>query len=277
MRGQRREAPATPSTTPAARGAHFLRGRRLAADLVRAAGVGPDDLVFDLGAGLGALTAPLAATGATVVAVERDPRYQRRLARRFAGQPRVRLIAGDVLAVPLPRRAFRVVANLPFGVTTAMLRRLLDPPSSRLVAADVIVARGAATALTDPDDGETRWWASRYEMQLARRLSPACFVPPPSVDAAVLRIRVRQPVLTPPALRALRTMLVRAAAAPRRPVNAVVRGVLPAPRLHRAANEAALPLRLAAGEVSPAQWHQLAAALLPEHPHPQTAKRVRKV
>lgn len=259
MRGQRRVAPAA---SPTVRGAHFLRGSRLATELVRAAGVGPDDLVLDLGAGLGALTAPLAATGAVVVAVERDPRYQRRLARRFADEPRVRLVAGDVLTVPLPRRAFRVVANLPFGVTTAMVRRLLDPPRSHLAAADLIVARGAAVKLTNPDDAETRWWASRYELRIARRLSRACFTPPPSVDAAVLRIRPRRPVLTPAALRTLRTLLARAEAAPHRPVNAVVRGVLPTLHLHRAAHAAGLPLRRAAGEVSPAQWHLLAAETL---------------
>lgn len=260
MRGRWRRAPAASSPgPPTQRGAHFLRGARLAADIVRAAGVGPDDLVFDLGAGLGALTAPLAATGATVVAVERDPRYQRRLERRFADQPRVRLVAGDVLAVPLPRRPFRVVANLPFAVTTAMLRRLLDPPASRLLAADLIVARGAAVNFASASDAATRWWASRYELRIARRLSPACFVPPPSVDAAILRVRLRQPTLTPHALRALRAMLARADAAPHSPVNAVTRGVLPAARLHRAASAAGLPLRRAAAEVEPAQWHRLAA------------------
>ncbi|MDT5037767.1 MAG: rRNA (adenine-N6)-dimethyltransferase, partial [Micromonosporaceae bacterium] len=99
---------------PGRSGAHFLRPR-FAAEIVRSTGVGPHDLVLDLGAGLGALTAPLAATGARVIAVERDLSYVRRLTARFADWPGVRVVSADLLAVPLPRRPFRVVANIPFA------------------------------------------------------------------------------------------------------------------------------------------------------------------
>jgi 23S rRNA (adenine-N6)-dimethyltransferase len=169
----RQRPPATPP------GAHFLLPR-VAADIVRAARVGDGDLVFDLGAGLGALTAPLAATGARVVAVERHPGYARSLARRFDGRTGVRVVAGDLLTVPLPRRAFRVVANIPFATAAALLRRLLAPGAPPLARADLVVEYGVARRLTGPPrDGQARWWAARYDARIARRLPAACFDPPP--------------------------------------------------------------------------------------------------
>jgi SAM-dependent methyltransferase len=107
-------------------GFHVLQDPAVVRALVRSAGVGPDDLVLDLGAGPGALTLALARTGARVIAVERDPRLARRLERRTAGDAAVRVVEGDLRAVPLPHRPFRVVANIPFATGTDLLRRLLD-------------------------------------------------------------------------------------------------------------------------------------------------------
>jgi 23S rRNA (adenine-N6)-dimethyltransferase len=175
----------------ARRGAHFLLPA-VAADLVRSARVRRDELVLDLGAGTGALTAPLADTGARVLAVEREPASVRRLQRRFAGNGSVRVVHGDVLRIPLPHRPFRVVANIPFGVTTELLRRLLDQ-ANPLAAADLVVAAGVCTALTSPRPGNRQVlrWSVRYELSRGKALGRGCFRPAPSVDAAVLVVRRR--------------------------------------------------------------------------------------
>src|SRR5919201_2102568 len=102
------------------RGRHFLRSSKLAAEIVRAAGIRRGDLVLDLGAGSGVLTAALARAGASVVAVELDPTLAEGLRRRFD-----RVVEGDALRVALPQEPFKVVANLPFDGGTAILRRLL--------------------------------------------------------------------------------------------------------------------------------------------------------
>ncbi|WP_390623929.1 rRNA adenine N-6-methyltransferase family protein [Fodinicola feengrottensis] len=95
--------------------------------MLRSARPAAGDLIVEFGPGQGALTAPLSRTGARILAIERDPAFVRRLERRFAGQ--VRVVHADLRDVPLPRRPYAVVANVPFAVSTALVRRLLHPTS----------------------------------------------------------------------------------------------------------------------------------------------------
>jgi 23S rRNA (adenine-N6)-dimethyltransferase len=160
----------------APRGQHFLRPE-IARRVVAHAGVGPDDLVLDLGAGTGALTLPLAGVAGRVVAIERDAKLARRLARRAPAN--VTVHERSIESSWLPRRPFRVVSNLPFAGSNAVVRRLLAR-GVPLMGADVVVELGVAL---------------RWQSSVPGRCSVACvlpassFVPPPSCRAAVLQIR----------------------------------------------------------------------------------------
>jgi 23S rRNA (adenine-N6)-dimethyltransferase len=186
-----------PEPNPA--GAHFLVDGQLINLLVRASNVGPGDLVFDLGAGYGALTRPLADTGARVIAVEVDPALAGRLRRRFATEPNVVVVEADLRTIPLPRRPFQVVASPPFALTTWLCRRLLGDPVVSLAGAELVLEWGAARWLADrrPRDSETASWAASFDITLMRRLPAASFSPPPSADAGYLRIRPKHPATQP--------------------------------------------------------------------------------
>ncbi len=101
--------------------------------------------------------------------------------------------------MPLPRRDFLVVANPPFSLTTALCRRLLGDPAVPFVGAELTVQWGAARWLTAqrPRDAEAAWWGARYQIHMARALSPAEFVPPPRVHAAWLSVRPRPVPVSP--------------------------------------------------------------------------------
>ncbi|MEO6511764.1 MAG: rRNA adenine N-6-methyltransferase family protein [Nocardioides sp.] len=134
------------------------------------------DVVCDLGAGLGALTRPLAATGARVIAVELRAARAAALREVYAGT-RVAVVELDLRDFTFPGRSYRVVANPPYSGVQALLRRLLA--DRHLLSADLVLAEGAAR-------GALR--LSR-RVHLGPRLPRRAFVHPPPMPARVIRIR----------------------------------------------------------------------------------------
>jgi 23S rRNA (adenine-N6)-dimethyltransferase len=149
-----------------------------AARIVAQAGIRPGELVLDIGAGEGALTAPLIEAGARVVAVELHPGRAARLRHQF---PEATVLHADAAGLRLPSRPFRVVASPPYGITADLLGLLLAP-RSRLVAADLVLQRAAA-----------RKYASRrtrgFRISMGAPVPRRAFRPPPRVDSAVLVVR----------------------------------------------------------------------------------------
>lgn len=184
-------------------GQNFLSAA-LADRVIAAAQIGPGDSVVDVGAGRGALSVACAERGAHVLAIEIDPVWAAQLRNVVArsGLHTVRVIQADVLRTPLPRKPFRVVGCVPFGATTAILRRLLDDPSVPLARADLIVQAEVARkrALSPPTTLLSTSWAPWWEFELGHPIPASAFRPVPSVDAAVLTVRRRSPPLLSPAM-----------------------------------------------------------------------------
>lgn len=168
----------------------------LAAKLVSLSRLGPRDVVYDLGAGSGALTVALARQSSRVIAIERDPALVRRLRQRFHDVPNVVVREGDILAYRFPRSDYVIVANPPFDITADLVRKLTEaerpPRDAYLVlqreAAQRFAGRPQATltaVLIAP------WFSVRVLHAFQRR----DFAPAPGVDAVFVRLHKRGPPL----------------------------------------------------------------------------------
>src|SRR5215468_5661356 len=168
---------------------NFLVDRRAIEGLVDGSGVGEGDLVLDIGAGNGLISGALAQRGARVLAVERDHGLAERLRAKFATWPSVTVVEADVLTAPLPSEPYRVAANIPFGITTKILRRLLDD-DEELTRADVIVQAEVARKRGTRSRGTllNACWEPWFEFATGARVPAAAFRPKPRVDAASRRV-----------------------------------------------------------------------------------------
>lgn len=153
-----------------------------------AASVRPGELVLDLGAGAGALTAPLVARGARVLAVELHPGRAAALRRRFADDP-VTVVQRDLTGLRLPARPFRVVANPPYGVSSALLRLLLGRESA-MTSAHLVLPRALVAQVATGDTRGVRP-SRRFRIEAGQTVPRHAFRPPPPTDAAVLVVRRR--------------------------------------------------------------------------------------
>jgi 16S rRNA (adenine1518-N6/adenine1519-N6)-dimethyltransferase len=161
-------------------GQHFLVDARALARIVAAAELTADDAVLEIGAGVGNLTHRLAASAGRVVAVEVDRRFLPVLEAELADRPNVHLVAGDILALDpsdlMGEGPYKVVANLPYAITSAVLRHLLEAriPPQRMV---VTVQREGGGANRGPGRADESAGGQRPVFTAARN---CCFASRPA-------------------------------------------------------------------------------------------------
>lgn len=171
-------------------GQHLLINKFLIKELVQLARIHREDTVIDIGAGTGAITFPLAEKAGTVIAIENDPAFIRKLKSKIHEVNNIRIMEMDVLRFELPRRPFCVVANIPFSITSPIFDKFLGHSSQQLQRAVFIIEKGAAkrftaTPITNPQILTWRIW---YDIRLVRTVPSNHFSPPPRVDSAVVTV-----------------------------------------------------------------------------------------
>ena len=188
-------------------GQRFLVDRAVLAAIVAAAEIGPHDDVLEVGPGPGVLTAALAARARSVTAVEIDTRMVAVLEETLAGRDNVRVVRADALSVDLfavgPRPPTRIVANLPYQITTPLLERFLADTRRPPLVAVLVQLEVARRICATPREGRERGYLSVFvqsfaEPRIVRRVPARAFRPPPRVESAVIVLRTRtEPAFAP--------------------------------------------------------------------------------
>lgn len=194
--------------SPRRLGQHFLVDSRALARIAQEAQAGPADQVVEIGAGLGALTEELLATGATVYAVEKDARFLRVLTDRFKEQGNLQLVRSDVLKVDLGSYAMGrpesllVVGNIPYSMTSPILEFLLL--HRRWVRRALLtIQKEVADRIVAPPGSKAYSSISllvriAFRAKVAFTISPGSFYPQPKVTSAVLRLDPLEQAVAPP-------------------------------------------------------------------------------
>jgi len=185
-------------------GQNFLADPRAQERIVAAAELCPDDVVVEIGAGLGALTARLADTANKVVAIDRDAQLVAVLRAELADRANLELVLGDALEFDLAecaRQAGRplvVVGNLPYVITSPVLFATIEAAAGGLVVdrAIFMVQKEFAQRMLAPPGSRTYGRLSVMVQQAASaeilfHVGAGAFLPAPAVTSTVLRLRPR--------------------------------------------------------------------------------------
>jgi len=185
-------------------GQHFLVDEAVLEHILSAAELGPGDIVVEVGPGLGILTEGLAKRRARIIAVELDSKLVALLKKRLAAFPDVKIVHADILKVTSQRllqnnlsaselvRGYKVIANLPYYITSPVLRHFLEG-ESRPSAMVVMVQKevGEAIAATPGKMSLLSVKTQFYSKPAIISYVPAAsFYPPPKVDSVILRMDV---------------------------------------------------------------------------------------
>ena len=184
-------------------GQNFLVDQNILDKIVDAAQITKEDVVFEIGTGIGTLTYELAMRAKKVVAIEIDKNLIPILEETLADCDNVKIVNQDILKTDIlelaeehsPNRPIKVVANLPYYITTAIIMKFLES-GARLDSFVIMIQKEVAdriTARPSTKDYGSLTVAIRYyaTSSIVAKVPKGAFVPPPNVDSSVVKLQIR--------------------------------------------------------------------------------------
>jgi 16S rRNA (adenine1518-N6/adenine1519-N6)-dimethyltransferase len=183
-------------------GQHFLVDRNILNKVIRTAQIEKGDVVLEVGPGLGELTAALARRARRVIAIEIDPKLVGILEEKMKDYPNVEVIKGNILKFDLKRfldqesQKIKVVANLPYQISTPLLFRFID--SRKIFSTLTLMLQKEVAERMVASPGGKEYGPLSIFVQMVSDLSirffikPTAFFPPPKVESAVIHIVWRE-------------------------------------------------------------------------------------
>lgn len=180
---------------------NFLIDANIVRKICTAANVQENDTVLEIGPGPGALTQELLKRGARVIAIEKDTRFARELP-RLDSENRLQVIEGDFFDIPLDKISkapMKIVANLPYHITTPILERLCEHhalfSSAYVMVQKEVAERMIARHGTKEISSFTIFLKTFSDTSIALKVSRNCFYPAPNVDSCVVKLDFHEPPL----------------------------------------------------------------------------------
>ena len=199
-------------------GQHFLQDEDILRSIVDAAKIAPGDHIVEIGAGIGVLTKELTQNAQKVTAIELDRRLIDLLKEFTGNPPNLNIVEGNALQVAFPETPYKIVANIPYHITSPLLRHAFLPARSERPARQrsggsdrsgwesnihpqsmtLLIQREVSEKVCPPERGRagghkdhgllTILVALFGTPRIICRVPPEAFLPPPKVDSAVLHI-----------------------------------------------------------------------------------------
>lgn len=180
------------------KGQSFLINEKIYDEIIKAADLQPEETVLEIGPGLGFLTTKLAAKAKKVIAVELDDQLAAYLQTGFAAQDaaNVEIVNTDILRFNLKKlngQKYKIVANLPYNITSIFLRQFLTSPQRPEMMVLLLQKEVAERIVAAPPDMSILAVSIQYyaDAKIIREVKAGNFWPEPKVDSAIIQIKIR--------------------------------------------------------------------------------------
>lgn len=175
-------------------GQNFLINKNILEKIIKSAEIKPDDVILEVGPGIGTLTQELAKRADKVLAVEKDGAMIKILEKTLAGFNNIEVIQGDILRseLQLPEK-YKLVANIPYYLTSPLIRKFLENPPAGNQPQEIILMLQKEVAqriCSNPPDMSLLAVSVQFyaEAKIVANVSKNCFWPSPKIDSAIIKI-----------------------------------------------------------------------------------------
>lgn len=175
-------------------GQHFTIDKVLIKDAITQANLKINDTVLDIGAGKGFLTVHILQNAKKVIAIENDIDLSQILRKKFNNSKVVQVVECDFKIFEFPKNPFKVVSNIPYGITSEILKKLMFENLLNFLGGTIILQFEPAKKLFSNKiyNPLVVFYHTFYDLKFLYEINPNSFLPPPTVNSALLKIKRKQ-------------------------------------------------------------------------------------
>ncbi|WP_057940310.1 23S ribosomal RNA methyltransferase Erm [Algoriphagus resistens] len=176
-------------------GQHFTIDKVLIKDAIKQANINSQDTVLDIGAGKGFLTVHLMKIANNVVAIENDIVLAQHLCKMFSDARNVQIFGCDFRNFEVPKTPFKVVSNIPYGITSDIFKILMLENLENFLGGSIVLQLEPTQKLFSGKlyNPYSVFYHTFFDLKLFYEVSPESFLPPPTVQSALLGIKRKHP------------------------------------------------------------------------------------